>query len=81
MKKDKFIYIGIIAILILVAVIGLKFSKGDSVDNKKVGNLEKYRSEDIPEECRISDYEDDVESWKQHLSHHQETLYCLDYYE
>ena len=42
--------------------------------------LEKYRSEDIPEDCRLPEYESDIEEWKQHLSHHEQTWYCLDYY-
>lgn len=42
--------------------------------------LDKYRSEKIPEECRLPEYEDDLNSWKEHLSHHENTLYCLDYY-
>lgn len=42
--------------------------------------LDKYRSEEIPEECRLPEYEDDLNSWKEHLSHHENTLYCLDYY-
>ena len=43
-------------------------------------DLSKYRSESIPEDCRLPGYESDVEAWKEHLSHHQNTLYCLDYY-
>ncbi len=43
--------------------------------------LAKYRSEDIPADCRLPDYENDLDSWKEHLGHHENTLYCLDYYE
>lgn len=66
---------------------------GQSADSSMVGyhgeeqsisssseELDKYRSENIPEECRLPEYEDDLDWWKQHLSHHQNTLYCLDYY-
>ena len=43
-------------------------------------DLDKYRSEEIPEACRLPEDRDDIESWKQHLGHHQNTLYCLEYY-
>ena len=41
--------------------------------------LSKYRSKDIPEVCRLPDYDNNINKWKEHLSHHEETLYCLDY--
>ncbi len=43
-------------------------------------DLAKYRSEDIPSDCRLPDYNDDVKKWAEHLSHHQETQFCLEYY-
>jgi hypothetical protein len=43
--------------------------------------LERYSSENMPEECRLPEYEENLNKWKQHLSHHQNTLYCLDYYD
>ena len=64
-------------------------SVGDMADNhggeqpvslSNSEELTKYRSEDIPEDCRLPEYENSVESWKEHLSHHKETLYCLDYF-
>ncbi len=42
--------------------------------------LAKYRSEDIPEDCRLADYDNDVKKWAEHLSHHENTRYCLEYY-
>ena len=33
----------------------------------------------LPEECRKPEGQD-IDSWKEHLGHHQNTLYCLDYY-
>ena len=41
--------------------------------------LSKYSSADLPEECRLPEGQD-VNSWKEHLGHHQNTFYCLDYY-
>lgn len=42
--------------------------------------IAKYRSEDIPSDCRLPEYDDDVQKWAEHLSHHKETQYCLQYY-
>jgi len=54
----------------------LKNFKQDSINLE----LEKYRVQEIPEDCRLPVYESDVEWWKQHLSHHKQTWYCLEYY-
>lgn len=84
--ENKFLYIGsgIILILLIVSfILSSGILNGNSVENNldnKNPELEKYRSEEIPEECRLSIYEDNLEWWKQHLSHHKETLHCLDYY-
>ena len=83
MKTKNLIYIGVVLIVLvgsLFAGLGMR-SRNEEISGNVVNiNLDKYRSEDIPEECRLGDYDDNIESWKQHLSHHQETLYCLDYY-
>lgn len=83
--KKIFIYAGIV--LLLLVLVGGTFIKytGSSIsdkDNQKQSSpeLDKYRSEDIPEECRLPGYEENLDWWKQHLSHHSQTLYCLDYY-
>ena len=44
-------------------------SKGD---NNFINN-------NIPEECRKPEGQD-LQAWKEHLGHHQNTLYCLEYY-
>jgi len=81
-KKD-FLYL-VIAIVVLLVVIGLfvsfitKSSKIEKVTNTP--DLSQYRSNDIPEDCRLPKYENNIKSWKEHLSHHQPTLYCLDYF-
>ena len=83
MENKTLIYIGIF-LLVLLLVGGLFASfwnmNGDAVKKTSVAELNKYRSEEIPEACRLPPYENDVEYWKQHLSHHQNTWYCLDYY-
>ncbi len=87
MKKNIWIYPGIILFILLIIGIflissGLLSNKSNSNENNQQidADLEKYRSESIPEECRLPAGQD-LQSWKEHLSHHQNTLYCLDYYE
>ena len=85
--ENKILIIGI-SIFVLLIITSVLISSGILKINgsviKETGNpnpeLEKYRSEKIPEDCRLPTYEDDLDWWKEHLSHHKETLYCLDYY-
>ena len=85
-KKNKKVldYIGIgVVVLLLVGsvIVGLNLSSSKDVIVESDLNLEKYRSEDLPADCRLPVYESRIESWKEHLSHHEETLYCLEYFE
>ncbi len=81
----KLIYIAIVTILLIALLFATLMIQGAFQSNLAVkGNsqeLDKYRSETIPEECRLPEYKDNVDSWKAHLSHHENTLYCLKYYE
>lgn len=85
MENKILIYGGATLVLILLVV---SIFAGFGSANKKVEpqkeinpELEKYRSEEIPEECRMPGYENNLNSWKEHLSHHKPTWYCLeDYY-
>jgi len=83
MKNKVLIFIGVGVFALLLAV-GLLAGFG-KINKKTLGEnnneLDKYRSNEIPEECRVPEYEKNIESWKQHLSHHENTLYCLEYYE
>jgi len=83
MKNELSIIVGIAAVLLLVgSILGIGFLTGakDSSSSQSDSELAKYRSQNIPEECRIPESESDVDWWKQHLSHHQQTWYCLEYY-
>ncbi len=84
MKNKKITYAsaGIFVFLLIGSLFAgyLKIS-GKSVVEVKNPELEKYRAENIPEDCRLPEYETNVKSWKEHLSHHQNTLYCLKYYQ
>ena len=83
---NKILIIGIIIFILLVIgsfFISLKNINitGNVVKEKNFKNseLEKYRSQEIPEECRKPEGQS-LEQWKEHLGHHQETLYCLEYF-
>lgn len=58
---------------------------GHHDDNKAISSnnidLSKYRLENIPVDCRLADYDNDVKKWTEHLSHHGNTKYCLEYYQ
>jgi len=80
-KVLDYIAIGVVIILVLGTLfIGLSFSSSKNSAPLEDLNLDKYRSASIPEECRLPVYENRVESWKQHLGHHENTHYCLDYF-
>jgi hypothetical protein len=85
MNKKKvldYVAIGIIVLLVVGSIL-LVFSlssEGNVVAEKDL-DLGQYRSEDIPADCRLPVYENRIESWKEHLSHHEATHYCLEYFE
>lgn len=85
MENKILVYIGI-GLLVLTLIGSLSFGlgkiSGNTIKEKTTNNIDlsEYRSEEIPEECKLPEYENSIEEWKEHLSHHQNTLYCLDYY-
>jgi len=87
MGNKLWIYFGggiILLLLVGFVVFSLGILNGNASKNFKSeqtnSKLEEYRSENIPVDCRLPEYESDLEKWEQHLSHHQQTWYCLDYY-
>lgn len=79
--KNKFLIFGVIVLVLLLSVaVIIKFNKTENDIQRSNVDLSKYRSTEIPEECRLPEYENNLDSWREHLSHHQNTLYCLDYY-
>ena len=83
--NKNLIYIGLIfVILSLTVVVFIKVNAtGKVVQNINKQNnqeLDKYRLDPIPAECKLPEYEESINDWKEHLSHHQNTLYCLDYF-
>ncbi len=77
MKDNKIIWyaaIGVILLfLILVSLNVIKFGSSNSGSGGNVVNG------NMPEECQKPEGQS-LEAWKEHLGHHQNTLYCLNYY-
>lgn len=89
MKNEKLFYIGAVIITLLLVgtlifgitdLVGNSDKETNDIQNNINPELEKYRSLDIPEECRLPGDKEEVESWIEHLGHHENTWYCLDYY-
>lgn len=78
MNKETIIAIVVLLALILFAVL---YTTGiiDFNFGKKTGNSG-GSSENIPQECRLPEGQD-LNSWKEHLGHHENTKYCLQYFE
>lgn len=84
-KLKAYIGIGIVVLLLIGSfVLSSGILNGEVSKNLKSEQtnpeLDKYRTQDIPEDCRLPTYESDIAWWKQHLSHHKQTWYCLEYY-
>ena len=77
MDKKIIVYVSV-GILLLTLILS-SFNvmdlglKGKSIKN----NTESYAN--LPEECRKPEGQS-IEAWKEHLSHHENTKYCLDYF-
>ncbi len=72
MNKKMIIYIMVgifIFLLILSSFDVIRFNS----------NSQKNLNENIPAECRKPEGQS-LEAWKEHLGHHQNTLYCLEYF-
>ena len=76
-------YVGVgVVVLLLIGIVVVGFGFFSSEDEVVVEDLDlgRYRGEGIPVDCRLPVYENSVESWKEHLSHHEDTHYCLEYF-
>ncbi|MBS3163520.1 hypothetical protein J4427_02415 [Candidatus Woesearchaeota archaeon] len=73
--KTEHIMLGIFVVLIIALIafsmVGYKIPISSSKSNSDYTNL--------PEKCRPPEGED-IESWKEHLSHHADTKECLEYF-
>ena len=80
-SSDLYAGIGLFILLLVGGLFfGFKQKSNNSILESENINLNKYRSEEIPADCRLPEYESNVESWKEHLGHHETTWHCLDYY-
>ena len=66
----------IIIIVIALSVLAILYATG--IINFNIGK-NSGNSGNIPEECKLPAGQD-INSWKEHLGHHENTKYCLDYY-
>jgi len=73
MNKKIILYVAIGIFLLLLILSSFGMINLNKIKKDSSGNS------NIPEECRKPEGQD-LQSWKEHLSHHQNTLYCLDYY-
>lgn len=73
-----------IAIGVFVLLIAGSLLVNFNVSNEEIieeDGLEWYRSEDLPKDCQLPEYETNLEEWKKSLRHEKETWYCLKYFE
>ena len=79
--QNKFLVLGAgVLLLLLIGSLFAGFLKTDpNVVKTQDTDLSKYSSEKIPQECRLPEGKD-LQGWKEHLGHHENTKYCLDYY-
>jgi len=77
-----YIAIGIFAVLIVGSLL-INFNVSKSAVGKLPENdaLVWYKSDDLPEDCRMPEYEDNIEEWKKNLRYNKETWHCLKYFE
>ena len=67
-----YISVGIIILLLIFSSFGmLFFNRANAITNGDSVNM--------PEECKVPQGQD-IEAWKEHLGHHENTKYCLEYY-
>ena len=78
---NKVILCGAIILIsvLVVASFLITLNAGNATKNSN-GDLEKFRASNIPEECRLPAGNNDIDAWKEHLGHHQETKFCLYYF-
>ena len=78
-KKILFyIAVGIIILLLVLSSFGMMGFKSRN-NSGNVGSVKNADYSNLPEECRKPDSQD-LQSWKEHLGHHENTKYCLEYF-
>ncbi len=70
-KILDYIGISVVGLLFIGSVIvGFIFSYSKNVVVGGDLNLEQYRLDSVPLDCRLPSYESEIESWKEYLSHY-----------
>ena len=78
MDKETIIVIAVV-VLVLIAVLYATGIVSFNIGNKSGNANTEGSSGNMPEECKQPAGQD-LNSWKEHLGHHENTKYCLDYY-
>ena len=68
-----------ILLLLLAGAFGMFLLKSSQNNTESVATQSDSVSGDIPEKCRLPAGQD-VNSWKEHLSHHSDLKECLKYF-
>ena len=72
----------IIIIVVIIVIFAVLYTTGIiSINIGKTGNSVAGRSTNgnMPQECQAPAGQD-INAWKEHLGHHENTKYCLEYY-
>jgi len=78
MDKEKIIVIVVIALVAFAVIYATGIVNINT--GKKAGNVNAGgNSGNIPEECKQPAGQD-LNAWKEHLGHHENTKYCLQYF-
>lgn len=66
------IVIALVFLLVLISLGIISFNLGKTPSNSESGN-------NMPEKCKLPTGQD-INSWKEHLGHHDDTKDCLKYF-
>lgn len=79
MEIKSFFY-GVISAFILILILtNLGIAHLGSLNGKTIASTTNTLESNIPENCKPPAGQD-INSWKEHLSHHEETKACLKYF-
>ena len=77
--SGKAIAVIVILLLLLVGTFGMFALRSSHSNTGSAAAQTDSVSGDIPEKCRLPAGQD-VDSWKEHLGHHEDTRDCLKYF-
>lgn len=75
---NKILVIAVI-LVIVISAFGIFLINSFIPTGKAIQTNQGSDSASIPQECKLPDGQD-LTAWKEHLGHHENTKYCLNYY-